>query len=205
MVRANESGLKICCTCRAKKSITEFSKCSGAVDGLQAVCKECRHKSVTSAEGRQARLEYDRKYRDGHREANRASGRKYRENHLEERRESARLGARRIRKERPLEVSSQSRRSLLFSNYGMTEADYDRMFEQQKGVCAICGKEQTHSPVHNGYLCVDHDHVTGKTRGLLCRKCNMALGHVDDSVDVLKKMIAYIESDGVVASANPAQ
>jgi hypothetical protein len=73
-------------------------------------------------------------------------------------------------------------------------ADYDRMFAQQNGVCAACGKEQTHSRVHNGYLCIDHDHATGKTRGLLCRKCNIALGHVDDDVEILKKLIEYIES-----------
>jgi uncharacterized protein YaiL (DUF2058 family) len=205
MPRANEFGMKICSTCRVEQSITQFSKYRSAVDGLQSQCKECKHKYATSVEGRQVGLKYCRKYRAEHREASRESGRKYRENHLEERREASRLCARRIRKERPQEVHAQARQSLLFTKYGMTVSDYDRMFEQQKGVCAICGKEQTHSPVHNGYLCIDHDHVTGKNRGLLCRKCNIALGHVDDNVEVLEKMIAYIKAGGMVVLANPAQ
>ena len=54
--------------------------------------------------------------------------------------------------------------------YNITLAEYDQMFEDQKGVCAICG-----NPENNRRLAVDHDHKTGKVRGLLCTRCNVKL------------------------------
>lgn len=200
---ANGSGLKICSHCKIEKNITEFNKDFHQRDGLQWLCRECQHEYRLKYVA--TRREYDRKYRAEHREASRASCRKYRNAHLAERRESSRLCVQRIRKERPQVVHVQARQSLLFTKYGMTMADYDRMFAEQNGVCAACGKEQTHSRVHNGYLCVDHDHTTGKTRGLLCRKCNIALGHVDDDVEILKKLIEYIQRGRVKANTEEAK
>jgi len=45
-------------------------------------------------------------------------------------------------------------------------------------------------------LSVDHDHVTGKLRGLLCSKCNTSLGMINDNIQILKNMIVYLESYG---------
>jgi hypothetical protein len=53
---------------------------------------------------------------------------------------------------------------------GVTDADYDRMLNEQGGGCAICG-----NPPKSRRLHVDHDHKTGKVRGLLCFRCNRAL------------------------------
>src|SRR5688500_1693885 len=58
-------------------------------------------------------------------------------------------------------------------NYGITKDDYLAMLERQGGVCATCGNPPTDKP-----LCVDHDHTTGVVRGLLCHRCNKALGWV---------------------------
>jgi hypothetical protein len=76
--------------------------------------------------------------------------------------------------------------------YGMTLDDYERMHAQQSGVCAICMR----SSVYKGEerrLAVDHDHTTGKVRGLLCQTCNRVLGLVDDNVEVLRRAIDYLE------------
>src|SRR3989442_9160388 len=54
--------------------------------------------------------------------------------------------------------------------YGVTDAEYQAMLQRQNGLCAICGKTQTRQ------LCLDHDHETGQVRGLLCDRCNRALG-----------------------------
>ncbi len=66
----------------------------------------------------------------------------------------------------------------LLSKYGVTLEQYDRLFEEQKGVCAICGQSETKkSP--NGWvyrLSVDHNHKTKKIRGLLCKRCNVVIG-----------------------------
>lgn len=57
--------------------------------------------------------------------------------------------------------------------YGITQEDYDRMFDNQKGCCAICG---IHQSKLKQKLHVDHCHNTGKVRKLLCRNCNIHLG-----------------------------
>ncbi len=69
--------------------------------------------------------------------------------------------------------------------YGMEAGEYDRMHAAQKGACAICGYE--HKSLH-----IDHDHKTGKVRALLCNWCNTAIGYAREDVDVLKKIIKYI-------------
>ena len=74
--------------------------------------------------------------------------------------------------------------------YGITLADYDEMLEEQGGGCAICGK----TPEDNGKrLGVDHDHNTGRVRGLLCDKCNSGLGMLRDDSTLLLRAVEYLE------------
>ena len=63
------------------------------------------------------------------------------------------------------------------------------MFEKQGGQCLGCGKYQHEL---NRALDVDHDHKTGRIRGLLCMSCNRALGYAKDNVATLKRLIAYL-------------
>lgn len=67
-----------------------------------------------------------------------------------------------------MDSRERARNSRLLKVYGITIADYEGMFKQQGGVCAVCGKP----PTPNRNLNVDHDHVSGKIRGLLCPYCN---------------------------------
>ena len=77
----------------------------------------------------------------------------------------------------------------LRQKYGITLEQYDEMLERQGGRCAICGGLNK-----NGwFLAVDHDHKTGKNRGLLCASCNVILGTAYDNVDILNKAIKYLE------------
>ncbi len=81
--------------------------------------------------------------------------------------------------------------------YGLTVEQYDEMVIAQKGLCAICGlpEKVIHHKGTPRRLCVDHDHKPGgKTRGLLCRDCNVGLGSFQDDKERLKKAIAYLES-----------
>ena len=80
--------------------------------------------------------------------------------------------------------------------YGMTLDDYERKFDAQKGLCAICGKHET--KIDRRYnqvirLAVDHCHKTGKIRDLLCSRCNTRAGSSDDEIILLKATIEYIE------------
>jgi len=74
--------------------------------------------------------------------------------------------------------------------YGITPADFDRMFAEQKGCCAICGKHQSEL---KRALSVDHDHKTKVIRGLLCNNCNLAIGKLQDSSVLLRKAADYLE------------
>ena len=72
--------------------------------------------------------------------------------------------------------------------YGLTHADYDAMLAGQGGLCAICRQE----PQGNKSLCVDHDHVTGSVRALLCIPCNLAIGNMDDDPTRLETAAQYL-------------
>ena len=67
--------------------------------------------------------------------------------------------------------------------YGITGADFDAMVEAQGGTCAVCDQKPEH---------VDHDHKTGKVRGILCFNCNQALGNVRDDAAVLQGLMDYL-------------
>lgn len=86
--------------------------------------------------------------------------------------------------------NKESRQNHAFRKlYGISLDSYKSILESQGGVCAICGGTNK-----NGHaLSVDHDHETGKVRGLLCRGCNYALGYIGDSVETAKNIIQYLE------------
>jgi Recombination endonuclease VII len=83
----------------------------------------------------------------------------------------------------------------LLKKFGITLDQYNKMLESQNGVCAICGKDET---VIDGKskivrsLAVDHNHKTGKVRGLLCVKCNNMLGLINENEQILLKTLEYL-------------
>ena len=78
--------------------------------------------------------------------------------------------------------------------YGFSWKEYQEMYEKQEGKCGVCGSEGfTMAEHHKIKLVVDHDHTTGRVRGLLCHNCNRALGLLHDDVDALNKAIEWIK------------
>ena len=71
--------------------------------------------------------------------------------------------------------------------YGITLADYERLFARQKGRCAICRKTSPRT------LHVDHCHRTRALRCLLCSRCNLGLGHFGDDVRLVRRAAAYLD------------
>ena len=67
---------------------------------------------------------------------------------------------------------------------------YDVLYEAQHGCCAICSEPEEKF----SWLCIDHDHVTGRVRGLLCPNCNRGLGLLGDSEHLLQKAKDYLIS-----------
>ena len=91
---------------------------------------------------------------------------------------------------KPKEQASRN----LKSRYGISLEDYDRMLEDQGGCCKVCGTDDPGGG--RGRFQVDHNHTTGKVRGLLCIGCNTGLGSFKDSVEVLSKAITYLVDKG---------
>lgn len=81
--------------------------------------------------------------------------------------------------------AAAQRRTRLKNRYGLSEDDFDRMVKDQDGVCAICHRDP-------GYrLFIDHCHKTGKVRGLVCSKCNGALGWLENNRDRIMPYLGW--------------
>lgn len=86
-------------------------------------------------------------------------------------------------------------------SFGITLADYNAMLEQQGGVCAICGggptarsnRRRGGGKVFIPRLVVDHDHASGKVRGLLCSTCNTGIGGLKDDAALVRRALEYLE------------
>lgn len=83
----------------------------------------------------------------------------------------------------------------LKTQYGITLNDYERMFTQQNGVCAICKQpESTKYREKIRRLCVDHNHRTKEIRELICHRCNRGLGFFRDEIPLLEFAITYLKN-----------
>lgn len=77
--------------------------------------------------------------------------------------------------------------------YNITIKDYQDILVKQNNTCAICRSDQP--GYKRKYFCVDHDHLSGKIRGLLCYACNLGLGKFKDNIEHLKSAIKYLENN----------
>jgi hypothetical protein len=85
----------------------------------------------------------------------------------------------------------KQRTYILKKIFGIAPEEYNRMLIEQKFCCYIC-----HTPQEelDRSLAVDHDHKTGKVRGLLCGNCNRFLGQIDDSIETVERMLEYLKT-----------
>jgi Recombination endonuclease VII len=124
----------------------------------------------------------------------------------EERRNYSREWARahpeicRAARERRRQIPGYRRNEMLKDKYGITLEDFERMSDLQDGVCAICRRDPSEfegdkHPAHK-VLHVDHDHLTGKVRGLLCFFCNTAIGMLQDDAAVVMRAADYLKDWG---------
>lgn len=89
--------------------------------------------------------------------------------------------------------SGRRREADLRSKYGIGVEDYDRMLVEQSGGCAICrrGPEVNRNGFQK-FLHVDHDHDSGRVRGLLCDRCNLSIGQFEHNPELLERAAAYL-------------
>lgn len=70
------------------------------------------------------------------------------------------------------------------TKYGLNKEQYQAMLEEQHGICALCPQPAT---------VVDHDHKTGRVRGLLCRRCNLFLGYIEGTPELYARALIYLD------------
>lgn len=106
----------------------------------------------------------------------------YREKHKEEIKEQSKIYCKEHKKE-----IEQSR---VLRVYNCTLEQIDQMLVDQDHNCALCGNS-----LQEGKRCIDHDHITGKVRGILCSRCNIRLGHFEsiyNDTEICKKTLSYL-------------
>ena len=161
--------LKRCTSCGEEKPVTEFHVASSRRGGRRSHCKEC-----VSFYSKSYREQDPLKFKEANKKWADANPEKIKE-YIKRSNDKRQVWRRNYR---------------MNKRYGLSLIDYNAMVESQRGLCAANGCLET---VYGGRLSVDHDHSTGKVRGLLCHGCNSALGRVDDSIEKLKGLIAYLE------------
>lgn len=173
---------RMCTKCKIEKEWSEFYKNKTGKNGRQSQCKDCQKKECA----------HDKRYIDEDGQCCSTCG-EYKP--WNEFRLVPYTGKRKIRCVDCDVYVNAAMDSTLKRKYGITYNDYIEMLEQQSGVCAICGEPETaKKKKSNGprLLAVDHDHETGKVRGLLCTGCNQGLGNFEDSVYKLHQAAKYL-------------
>ena len=89
--------------------------------------------------------------------------------------------------------SPEKRKMALLKKYGISIDEYKKMLKEQNNRCIICN---TNKPGGQGNFPVDHDHLTGQLRNLLCNRCNMLIGQAQDNINVLENAIEYLKKWG---------
>ena len=168
---------KVCTQCDIEKPLSDFGKHKCMLDGIRSDCKACGVKAAVA-------------YYKKHPEKKNAINKTYRTKHKEKVNALCRKH-RNMPKNKAKQIA-YIRNWTLKNTYGITTDDYNDMFIEQGGSCAICG---THQGELKKRLHVDHCHDTGKVRGLLCDGCNIALGRFKDNLDILHNAIKYLEQE----------
>lgn len=164
--------MKFCRGCGVQKSVDQFFRCTEAADGLQYRCKECQTiaRLLWEKRNKDRRTEYSRQWRAKNPERARANQRRHYHR-------------------------AKDQGAWIKARYGLSLEQYAAMLSSQDGVCAICGRLPEGITRHTK-LSVDHDHVTGAIRGLLCDLCNRGIGAFADRPERLIAAARYLERCG---------
>ena len=164
--------MKTCKRCGESKPLTEFYANPTGRQGTRPECKTCTNsrRKRWYAENREREIERVLAWQRENPEAVAARTEAFRA-----------AGKKKI----------ADRKSHLKRKYGLTIEEYDAMLAAQDGGCASCGKPNPDN--------VDHDHETGRVRGILCWNCNVGVGQFEDDIERLITATAYLDRDDELA------
>lgn len=98
--------------------------------------------------------------------------------------------SRQYRISNPITYKTSITNSTLKSKYGITLKEYNNLLMEQENKCKVCGEPPIKQRLH-----VDHNHETGEIRGLLCQACNVSIGKMKESPELLEKLAKYIRRE----------
>lgn len=162
---------KRCTACNEVKATELFYATRKNKEGRMPQCIECtkqrnKHSYIRNKE---TRLNYRKSYYENNKEVIREKQKKYNDQHKDR------------------------KRDLVYQKtYGITLDSYLKMVVDQDCSCAICN---THQNNLDRRLHVDHNHINGKVRSLLCHNCNTAIGLMKEDTTLLQKMIDYLKEN----------
>lgn len=169
-----------CYRCKVEKPASEFYDAPSQVKGIDSICKPCKNRETAE------------------RSANNPESRARRNATAKRHRSKPEIKAKRSKaakqyRQTPHRQASlrQARFKAHLKSYGLTVDQHAAMLESQNGVCAICGLPQIPRG-RKRRLHIDHDHGTGKVRGLLCDRCNAGIGCFRDSSTTLRRAVEYL-------------
>lgn len=164
---------KICTRCKVEWNLDFFPKRRNTKDKHNSWCKDCM-------------LWLQRKNRQENKEKYRIYSTDYyhkNKQHIKD-----------IGKKYRISRSTYNRNYNYQRHFGVTIKWYNEKLSKQNGVCAVCGNAETRI-IHGKICCfaIDHSHITGKVRGLLCSKCNKAIGLLQDSITYTSNAVKYLQ------------
>lgn len=164
--------MKTCPKCGVEKQLIDFCKNKNAKDGHACWCKscksECNKEYYSRPENKARRDEYRKEYYNNNKEKLAKYRKEYRQRS---------------------NVKKNAAEYYLLQKYGITMEGRNKIIDDQGGRCAICECELDMAK----NTCVDHDHKTGRVRGVLCNNCNKALGFIQDNPEIISRMVNYLE------------
>lgn len=163
--------IEICIECKKEKKIH-----------AKGMCIACYSRWAYKEGGYIERI---RKYRRESKEYGEKIN-KYRKEYYSKNKEKLKNKARNWQKNNYEKCSLRARESLLKKHYGIDLSEYNEIYNKQNGKCKICGKWCSK-------LYIDHDHIYGNIRDLLCRRCNLVIGQVHEDVNIIFSMKLYLE------------
>lgn len=179
--------VKRCSKCLLLRLAESFGSDAKRRDGLRPQCRTCGRAQTRSyyQRNREKVLERTGRWAKDHPEVGREQSRLWRDANKDKVRE---------KKRRDYATNGDEIRAVLRDfhfrrKFGISLAERDALAEQQGNHCSICG---THESELDKRLAVDHDHVTGAVRALLCQSCNLGLGFFKDRPELLEKAAEYV-------------
>ena len=159
-----------CRGCSADKPLDQYNKKKTGRGGLTARCKDCLHKAA-------------RKFYENNAEKVKKNSLDYYNKNIDviTRKNQA------YRNQNPEKVKEANHKKHLWTNFRLTSEQYSSLLVKQNNSCVTCNVSFEDKTPH-----VDHNHKTGKVRGILCQNCNLVIGHAYENIDILRQIIAYL-------------